>query len=340
MEERLFWIGLVMGAYAWACRRWKDSGAINTAFKSGLWHGLFCAIAGFSVALVVVMSMESRTRFISIASDSSGEIYPSLVVALLAGIVGFWRAASGGRVVKKREYFLMEDWEWSETVFSAVLLASVLMYCVVQAFKIPSGSMRMTFLEGDHLFVNKFIYGLRVPLKGTRVMPLRKVERGDVIVFRFPSDNPQEAHCGSIQYGKDFIKRVIGLPGDKVAVREGRVFINDQLLAEEPYAQYLDQYRSPSPAYPRELTQSIYQEYWQTHRLDQQIEEMQRRDPNVGSQKDYFGPVTVPLESYYVMGDNRDRSCDSRYWGPVERKYLKGKAWFIYWPPSRMGSVR
>jgi signal peptidase I len=342
MEERLFWIGIVMGAYAWASNRWKKSGAIDSAAKAGAWHGLFCAIAGFSITLVVVMSMESRTKFISIAADSfsSGEVYPSLVVALLAGIVGFWRAATEGRSAKKREYYLAEDWEWSETVFSAVLLASVLMYCVVQAFKIPSGSMRMTFLEGDHLFVNKFIYGLRVPFKGTRIMPLRSIERKDIVVFRFPSDNPQEAHCGSIQYGKDFIKRVIGLPGETVAVKDGKVFINGQLLADEPYAQYLDAQRAPSPAYPRELTLPIYNEYWQNHELDRRIEEMQRDNPYMGSQKDYFGPVTVPKDAYFVMGDNRDRSCDSRYWGPVEKKYLKGKAWFIYWPPSRMGGVR
>lgn len=333
MEERLFWIGLAMGGYSWGCRQWDKAGGPGSARKAGLWHALFCALAGFSVTLVLVMSMETRTKFISIASDafSSGEVYPSLVVAFLSAIVGYWRAARVGNDEERRRHFLAEDWEWSETVFSAVLLAAVLMYFVVQAFKIPSGSMRSTLLEGDHLFVNKFIYGFRVPFKGTRLLALRKVERGDVIVFRFPTDDPQALHCGSIQYGKDFIKRVIGLPGDQVEVRGGRVLINGQALVDEPYAQYLDSMRQPESLYGKQLAKQQYQEFWQTNALDRELQDVVR---------DYFGPVTVPPKSYYVMGDNRDRSCDGRYWGPVGSKYLKGKAWFIYWPPSRMGLVK
>ena len=333
MEERLFWIGVAMGGYAWLSRRWTKTHAINTALKSGLWHGLFCAIAAFSVTLVLVMSLESRTRFISVAANafSTSEIYPSLALALVAGIAGFWRAHRVGTQVSKRRYFLAEDWEWAETVFSAVLLAAMLMYFILQAFKIPSGSMRNTFLEGDHLFVNKFLYGIRIPLTGKRVLAMRKVERGDIIVFRFPSDNPRELHCGSVQYGKDFIKRVIGLPGDTLSVKGGRVILNGKPLMNEPYSQYLDAFRVPESIRRKDLSQVRYQELWQTHSLDRELQDVLR---------DHFGPVRVPEGSYLVMGDNRDRSCDSRYWGPVEAKYLKGKAWFIYWPPSRMGGVR
>jgi signal peptidase I len=206
------------------------------------------------------------------------------------------------------------------------------MYFVIQAFKIPSGSMEKTLLIGDHLFVNKFIYGLRVPLSGKRVVPLRPVERGDVVVFRFPSDDPTELHCGSIQYGKDFIKRVIGLPGDSVQVLEGRVIINGKELKDESYAQYKDgPHRQPPSVAAAELSPQDYQQVWQSHSLDKALQDIT---------KDYFGPVVVPPASFFVMGDNRDASCDSRYWGPVEAKYLKGKAWFIYWPPSRMTAVR
>lgn len=333
MEERLFWIGVAMGGYAWGCSQFGKKHSLNTKLKAALWHALFCAIAGFSVAMVASMSMENRSRFIALAADSwaAGEVYPSLLAALVCAVLGFWRVWRVGINAEKRRYYLNEDWEWSETVFSAVLLAAVLMYFVVQAFKIPSGSMRNTFLEGDHLFVNKFIYGLRVPFTGARLFPFRPVDRGDVVVFRFPSDDPRELHCGSIQYGKDFIKRVIALPGDKIEVRAGRVILNGKLLQDEPYSQYVDAYRQPSSMQARQLSPQRYQELWQEHALDRELQDVQR---------DFFGPVTVPAESFLVMGDNRDRSCDSRYWGPVEARYLKGKAWFIYWPPSRMGGVR
>ena len=333
MEIRLFFIGLAMGAVAWTGRQWSKTGAVDTPLKSGLWHGFFCFLSAFSIALVLVLSLESRVRFISVAAHvlSVAELYPSLAVGFIAGAIGFWRGYSKGREPSGRLYFVNEDTEWAETVFSAVLLASVLMYCVIQAFKIPSGSMEKTLLIGDHLFVNKFIYGLRVPFTGKRLAPIKKVERGDVIVFRFPSDDPTELHCGSIQYGKDFIKRVIAIPGDKIEIARGMVILNGQPLGQEPYTQYVDgPHRQPASVRTASLPRDRYQELWQSHQLDKELEDIQ---------KDYFGPVTVPPESYFVMGDNRDRSCDSRYWGPVESKYLKGKAWFIYWPPSRMKTV-
>ncbi len=322
-----------MGAYWWLSGKWKESGAVNSALKSGLWHGAFTGLAGFSVALVVMMSMESRGKWISVAANafSTGELYPSLAVALATGVWGFFTAYRAGSSAEKRKHYLSEDWEWAETVFSAVLLASLLMYFVVQAFKIPSGSMKNTLLIGDHLFVNKFIYGVRVPFTGKRLLAFRPVERGDIIVFRFPSDDPKELHCGSIQYGKDFIKRVVGLPGDKLQVKNGQLFRNGEPAGLEPYAQFTDMYRQPLSLEAKALDAAGYQELWQTHALDSRLQDILR---------DQFGPVTVPPGTYMVMGDNRDQSCDSRYWGPVEQRYLKGKAWFIYWPPSRMGAVR
>lgn len=334
MEQRLFFIGLAMGAVAWAGKEWTKSNFIDTRLKTALWHGFFCALSAFSVALVLVMSLESRTKFISVAAHvvSAAELYPALAIALVAGAIGFWRGWAGGGEPSKRKYFVAEDTEWAETVFSAVLLASVLMYFVIQAFKIPSGSMEKTLLIGDHLFVNKFIYGARVPFSGKRVLAPRAVQRGDIIVFRFPSDDPTELHCGSIQYGKDFIKRVVALPGDTIEVSAGKVILNGKPVGDEPYTQYVDgPYRQPPSVRAKELTAEKYQEYWQSHQLDKELGDIQ---------KDYFGPVTVPPGAYFAMGDNRDRSCDSRYWGPVEGKYLKGKAWFIYWPPSRMKTVR
>lgn len=335
METRLFWIGLAMGAYAWLSRRWKHNGAVNTPLKCGLWHGLFLGLAGFSVALVLAMSMDARGRGGATAlAMLMGELYPALLAGCVFGAAGFWRGTMAGDKAEKRAYYLEEDWEWSETVFSAVILASVLMYFVVQAFKIPSGSMRKTFLEGDHLFVNKFVYGLRVPFTGKRVLSPRKVQRGDVVVFRFPSEDPRKAHCNAVQYGKDFIKRVVGVPGDTIEVINGVVKINGQFPVE-PFVNMdpveRDPYRQPKAMGADALGRERYQELWQNHDLDRALE---------GVVKDQFGPVTVPEGSYMMMGDNRDHSCDSRYWGPVPTRNLKGKAWFIYWPPARMGVVK
>ncbi len=330
MEERLFFIGLAMGAYTWISYRFRERKTLNTPLKAALWHALFCAMAAFSVTIVVVLSMETRSSFIPVGSGDLGssELVPAFIMALAAAVVGLWRGRSEAAKPTRREYFLGEDSEWSETVFSAVILASVLMYFVIQAFKIPSGSMENTLLIGDHLFVNKFIYGLRVPFSGKRVLPLRPVERGDIVVFEFPDSDSRDLHCGAVQAGKDFIKRVIGIPGDRVQVSAGHVFLNGKELVDEPYAQYLDgPNRQPESVVATQLTPQQYQTLWQTHQLDHTLQEIER---------DYFGPVTVPPDSYFAMGDNRDRSCDSRYWGPVERRYLKGRAWFIYWPPSRM----
>jgi signal peptidase I len=334
MEERLFFIGLAMGAFTWLSRKFKETRALDTPTKVALWHAAFCGLAGFSISLVLVMSIESRARFVAIAANvlSTTELYPSLAVAAVAAAIGFWRGKTVGEKSGTRSYYLDEDAEWSETVFSAVLLAAVLMYFVIQAFKIPSGSMESTLLIGDHLFVNKFIYGVRVPFSGKRLFPLRAVKRGDIVVFRFPVDDPHELHCGNVQYRKDFIKRVIALPGDTVEVKAGRVILNGKPDPEEPYAQYVDgSNRMPAPERAKQLSREQYQKIWQGHDLDRELQDVQR---------DHFGPVTVPPGAYFAMGDNRDRSCDSRYWGPVETKYLKGKAWFIYWPPSRMRLVR
>jgi signal peptidase I len=333
MEYRLFFIGLAMGAFAWFSRGWQKEGGPKTPMLSALWHALFFFLAGFSITMILSMSFETREKFISVAAYviPVGELYRALLAGGVLGALGFWRAWSEGDKVEKRRYFMHEDLEWADTVFSAALMASLLMMFVIQAFKIPSASMEKTLLIGDHLFVNKFLYGVRVPFSGKRILPIRQPKRGDILVFQFPVDDPQALHCGSVQYGKDFIKRLIGEPGDKIEVQGGRVLINGMLLAEEPYAVYDSPYREPVALRARELGPELYQKLWQEHHLDAALN---------NNQRDSFGPVTVPPKSYFMMGDNRDHSCDSRYWGPVPEKYVKGNAWFLYWPPSRMGSVR
>lgn len=333
MEERLLFVGVSLGIFAWYSRRWKGRGGPVSPLQSALLHAVFYAIAAFSIVMILTMVFESRSKVIAIWARALrvGDIIPSLTAAGVAAVIGFWRAWSKGDSVESRRYYLDDDLEWADTVFSSALLAWVLMTFLIQAFKIPSGSMERTLLIGDHLFVNKFIYGLRVPIWGKRLISLRDVRRGDVMVFEFPVPDPRDPHCGKINAGENFIKRVVGLPGETVQVSGGRVSIDGKMLSEETYARYDDQYRQPESVHAKELTPPLYQELWQNHKLDRELGDIQR---------DYFGPVKVPAGSYFMMGDNRDHSCDSRYWGPVDNHLIKGKAWFIYWPPSRMKMVR
>ncbi len=179
--------------------------------------------------------------------------------------------------------------EYAESIIIAILIALFIRAFVIQAFKIPSGSMEPTLLIGDHLLVNKFIYGIRIPFTDRKVFAVHQPERGDIIVFIYPVDQ-----------SKDFIKRVIGLPGETVEIRHKKIYINGKLL-EPDYGTY--------------------------------------REPQVTNQvpRDNFGPVVVPKDHVFVMGDNRDRSYDSRFWGFVAYDKIKGKALIIYWSWNRQG---
>ena len=333
MEERLLFVGVALGLFAWHSRRWKNRGGPATPLESAAWHALFYSIAAFSIMMILTMVFEGRTKVIAVYSHvlRLGDLLPSLTAAGVAAAIGFWRAWSKGESVESRRFYLDDDLEWADTVFSSALLAWVLMTFLIQAFKIPSGSMEKTLLIGDHLFVNKFIYGLRVPIWGKRILSLRGPQRGDVMVFEFPVPDPRDNHCGKINAGENFIKRVVGLPGETVVVSAGKVFIDGKLMSDESYAQWDDPYRQPESVHAKEISPQRYQELWQDHKLDRELGDIQR---------DYFGPVKVPDGSYFMMGDNRDHSCDSRYWGPVDNRFIKGKGWFIYWPPSRMKMVR
>ncbi|MDP3544054.1 MAG: signal peptidase I [Elusimicrobiota bacterium] len=333
MEERLLFVGVSLGLFAWYSRRWKERGGPVSPMQSALWHALFYAIAAFSIVMILTMVFEGRTKVIALWARALrvGDLVPALSAAAVAAVFGFWRAWSKGESVESRRHYLDDDLEWADTVFSSALLAWVLMTFLIQAFKIPSGSMEKTLLVGDHLFVNKFVYGMRVPFWGKRLLQLRKPQRGDVMVFEFPVTDPREPHCGKINAGENFIKRVIGLPGETITVSSGKVFVDGKLMSDETYAQWDEPFRQPESVHAKEISPERYQELWATHQLDRELGDIQ---------KDFFGPVKVPAGGYFMMGDNRDHSCDSRYWGPVDSRFIKGKAWFIYWPPSRMKVVR
>jgi len=188
-------------------------------------------------------------------------------------------------VYKKKSVFR----EYAESILIAVVLAMVIRTYLVQAFKIPSGSMEDTLAIGDHLLVSKFIYGTKIPFVNKRILTLREPRRGDVIVFEYPEDP-----------SKDFIKRVIGTPGDVVEGKDKQVFVNGK------------RYDNP-------------------HEIHKEKEVI----PKEMNPRDTFGPITVPANSYFVMGDNRDRSYDSRFWGFVSRDKIKGLAFIKYWSWDR-----
>ncbi len=329
MEEKLFWIGVLMGGHLFLSHKFREKGKFkaNTRFTRA-WHAVFAALVGFVGAVLLTVSLDNRRGdVVTSMLFSQRQLMYGLLAAAAAAAWAWWRGLARKAPVKDGLNVAMkEDMEWSETVFSAVLLASVVMYLFIQAFKIPSGSMERTYLVGDHLFVNKFIYGFRIPYTRTKVLKFRKVQRGDIVVFQFPSSDPQEFQCGGSQYGKDFIKRVVGMPGDMVEVRDGQLYLNGVKAEDEAYTQFLDSFRYPKADI--KIMPDIYQSYWEKRQLGKMFSEYIR---------DNFGPVTVPAGHYLVMGDNRDRSCDSRYWGAVPENLIKGKAWLTYWPPSRMG---
>ncbi|MDE2290845.1 MAG: signal peptidase I, partial [Elusimicrobia bacterium] len=169
-------------------------------------------------------------------------------------------------------------------------------------------------------------YGLRLP--GGRRLASRPPRRGDLLVFRFPSEDPSELHCTGRLYGKDFLKRVVGLPGDVVEVRDGQLLV-DGRPPREPYVLHTALSVCARP--PVDLSPRDYERTWLERRLDREVGEGIR---------DHFGPVTVPAGDTLVLGDNRDGSCDSRFWGPVPDRYVEGRAVAVYWPPWRVGFIR
>lgn len=227
---------------------------------------------------------------------------------------------------KKKLFAVVLD--WAETIYFAAFFASVVMFFFIQAFKIPSGSMRNTLLEGDNLFVNKITYGFRLPFMKEKLVEFTPIKRGDIVIFKFPAKDKKQVNCGEPQYGRDFVKRVIGLPGDKVEVRNKQVYINDELFPTQDYEVYDNHIREE---FLLDIPQEEYQSLWESRTLEHSLGMYLR---------DYFGPVIVPQGQYLVLGDNRDFSCDSRFWGPVPKENIKGKAWLLHWPLSRIRFIK
>jgi signal peptidase I len=226
--------------------------------------------------------MGSKRRHIREKSTRSGLLYPASKSGggrrQMGQGLGFLTEGQD-RGMKKKKFYK----DYLEPIILAVLIALFIRTFIIQAFKIPSGSMEPTLLVGDYLLVNKFIYGIKIPFTETKVFRFVNPRRGDIIVFPYPRDP-----------SKDFIKRVIGMGGEKVEIIRGQIYVNDRLIPD-PWGHF-------EKIGPSDFLQRI----------------------------ENFGPVVVPEDSLFVMGDNRNNSEDSRFWGFLRVNTVVGKAFILY----------
>lgn len=186
-------------------------------------------------------------------------------------------------------------WENVKQIFIAVVLALIIKTSIVEAYKIPTSSMEDTLLVGDFLLANKFVYGARLPVVDWRLPAISDPESGDIVIFIYPGDGVTK-----------YIKRCIGVPGDTILVKDKVLFVNSHEFPNPPFLKYVDTTVSG---------------------------ELNIRPRRAGGQhsRDNFGPYLVPPNSYFMMGDNRDNSADSRFWGPVHRDLVLGEAILVHW---------
>lgn len=204
------------------------------------------------------------------------------------------------------------SWIWP--LIWAVLVVKLLINpFLLEAYEVPSGSMLSTIYLGDRLMADKFTYGINVPFTDRLVLRLTRPKPGQIVVFKGPYD------------GKTLVKRCIGGPGDVIEVRHKQLFVNGT-AADEPYVSHADDAEYAAP--PEGVDAAVFQRYWQQGQLDQTF-----------WVRDNFGPVTVPPDCYFMMGDNRDNSFDSRFWGPLPGNLVRGRPLVIFWSFDRFSDI-
>ena len=243
----------------------------------------------------------------------------SFITGFIAAIYWLIKRLKKSQTARKEPLIV----EYSKSFFPVLLFVLVLRSFIVEPFRIPSSSMMPTLLIGDFILVNKFSYGIRLPVVDTKIIDIGKPERGDIMVFRYPQ-NPS----------LDYIKRVIALPGDKVSYFDKHIFINGEKIIQKPLGLY------KGVGQGENMTGALLQ-HEQLQAKEHEILIMQQR-PSVE------GEIIVPDGHYFMMGDNRDNSNDSRYWGTVPEENIVGKAFMIWmnWDAdnkgvdwSRLGSI-
>jgi signal peptidase I len=238
------------------------------------------------------LKRKDKSRPKAAGTDKASKFVAELTAGLVPGVESKGAAgavkpgmpdrakAKGGEKLVGLAAWKAQIWEYGKAIALALVLALTIRSFVVQAFHIPSSSMVPTFLEGDRVLVTKFSYGVRNPFTNSVLFGSGTPKRGDVVIFKYPLDP-----------NTDFVKRVIGLPGEKIQIVRGKIFIDD-IAIDDPHGHY--------------------------------------DNPYMANARD-FGPEIVPENSYFMMGDNRDYSNDSRSWGSVDASFLRGKAWRLYW---------
>lgn len=199
--------------------------------------------------------------------------------------------------------FLKGLWDWTRSILVAFALFLVIRTFLVEAFKIPTSSMENTLLVGDFLLVNKAVYGAEIPGTGVRLPAFVDPQRGDVVVFHPPHDP-----------ARNYVKRLVGIPGDTLEMRDKALYVNGVAVAE-PFARFIDE--GGDAVHPNMR--------WQSNHL------IASSGDGYRPSRDNWGPIVVPAERFFMLGDNRDNSEDSRYWGFVSRKAIRGRPWFVYY---------
>ena len=218
--------------------------------------------------------------------------------------------------------------EYIEALLVAVVLALIIRAFVVQAFKIPTGSMLQTLQIGDQLLVSKFHYGIKLPFTDKILVPVHEPERGDIIVFESPYNAKLDAMRPQLK-DVDFVKRIVGLPGDTVEIRAKEVFVNGEKLVA-PWAQHTREDIAPNPmaGHPEVTFDPVMY-----------FDHCEDATAYCSAKRDWMPKFTVPAGHYFVMGDNRDESFDSRFWGFVPDENIVGKAVFIWLNFSDLGRI-
>jgi len=259
----------------------------------------------------------------------------ALIMLILLVVTGGVWLLDAAVLRKRRDRGQPEPWwvEYPKSFFPVILIVFLLRSFLVEPFKIPSGSMIPTLLVGDFILVNKYTYGIRLPVANTKLIEVGRPQRGDVMVFRYP-ENPS----------LDYIKRVVGLPGDRVSYRDKRLFINGQAVPTQPDGEYnyLEsglhlvhtlRYREQLNGHDHSI---IINPEFPVLQLAG-VRQFPGRNNCVYNEREVS--CVVPPGHYFMMGDNRDSSSDSRYWGFVPDSYIVGKAFMIWWNFGAFGRI-